>query len=90
MKIKQTKIIDLLTFHFFLAIGRAESIKLLLADANIQYQFESIEHSDWLPIKEKLISEGHPQGCLPYIVLDDKWYFGSTPILRFLCKKLGM
>ncbi|KAI7860531.1 class gamma glutathione S-transferase [Circinella umbellata] len=70
-------------------LGRAESIRLLLEDAGIEYQYESIERSTWPSFKEKLISEGHPAGCVPYIVLDEKMYFGSTPIIRFLCKKLG-
>ncbi|KAI9253400.1 glutathione S-transferase [Phascolomyces articulosus] len=79
-----------LVYFNFGTMGRAESIKLLLEDAAIPHQFERVDRdTEWEGAKEKLIAEGYPCGCVPYIELDGKKYFGSTPILRFLSKKLN-
>ncbi|KAI9495008.1 glutathione S-transferase [Zychaea mexicana] len=78
-----------LVYFNFGTRGRGESVKLLLEDAGVPHEYELIDRDAWEPVKQKLIDEGHPCACVPYLEADGKKYFASTAILRFLSKKFG-
>ncbi|KAI9495009.1 glutathione S-transferase [Zychaea mexicana] len=78
-----------LVYFSFGTVGRGESIKLLLEDAGVPHEYDFIDRDAWEPVKQKLIDEGHPFACVPYLEADGQKYFASTPILRFVTKKLG-
>ncbi|KAJ3025484.1 UNVERIFIED_CONTAM: hypothetical protein HDU68_007096 [Siphonaria sp. JEL0065] len=72
--------------------GRGEAIRLLFAEAEIEYvdnRFNKAE-KDWESTKAELIkSNKNPYGALPLLEIDGKTYTQHIPILRYLAKRIG-
>ncbi|KAI9340211.1 glutathione S-transferase [Obelidium mucronatum] len=72
--------------------GRGEAIRLLFADAEIDYvdnRFNKAE-SDWDTKKAELIKSGtNYYGALPLLEIDGTVLTQHVPILRYIAKKIG-
>ncbi|KAI9258866.1 class gamma glutathione S-transferase 2 [Phascolomyces articulosus] len=70
--------------------GFGEPIKLLLQDSGVSHEYIRVKNDDnWPKKKIALIEEDLYFGTLPYVELEGKPYGASTPLLRYLSKKLG-
>ncbi|KAI8147291.1 class gamma glutathione S-transferase [Fennellomyces sp. T-0311] len=70
--------------------GFGEVVKQFLQDSGASHEYIRIEKDETWPAKrEQLIEDGDVFGAVPFIEYEGKIYGGSTPILRFLSKKLG-
>uniref|UniRef100_A0A915C0I1 Glutathione S-transferase 1 n=1 Tax=Parascaris univalens TaxID=6257 RepID=A0A915C0I1_PARUN len=70
---------------YFNAMGRAEIIRLVFAQAGVEFEDIRIEKSDWPALKEKM-----PFGQLPVLQEDDRMLAQSTAIATYLAKKFGL
>ena len=52
---------------YFNLMGRAEFIRMMLKHANVEFEDERIEQSDWPPLKT---SGRFPLGSMPEVTLD--------------------
>lgn len=70
--------------------GRGEPLRLLLDDADIKFEYIKLAYSEWPPIKQKLVEDGHRIPTLPYLVTKSgKFYAATAPLLRLISKKLN-
>lgn len=70
-------------------IGRGEHVRLLLQDAGIEYEYIRHTFDEWKEHKQKLLEENVRDPTMPYIIMDGKYYSKTTPLLRFLSRKLN-
>uniref|UniRef100_A0A0G4FLM9 Calmodulin n=1 Tax=Chromera velia CCMP2878 TaxID=1169474 RepID=A0A0G4FLM9_9ALVE len=77
-------------------VGRNSAAHLFLLAHNCDHELEGVpvdpEKLDgtWAPVKRRLVESGdNPSGTLPVLYAEGRCLSGSTPILRFLAKKLG-
>lgn len=69
--------------------GAAGGIKLLLADAGVDFQEIKYNYDSWLPVKENLLKIGaSPAGTLPLLQIGDKYYSQTAAIIVYLTKVL--
>ncbi|KAI9340212.1 putative glutathione S-transferase [Obelidium mucronatum] len=70
--------------------GRGELIRLFFAEAEIAYQDNRVERSDWPAKKQELIETGvNTFGAMPVLQIGDLVLTQHLPILRYLSKKIG-
>ncbi|KAI8879274.1 glutathione S-transferase [Backusella circina FSU 941] len=69
--------------------GRSEYVKLLLDDANVDYETFTITKKDWPQKKAELMEEGIPVPTLPYLLVNGQYIGNTAPIMRYLSKQLG-
>ena len=65
--------------------GRAEIIRLILAQAGVEYEDKRIAFEDWGQLKPQT-----PFGYIPILEVDGKVLSGSGPIARFLAERHGL
>jgi len=70
---------------YFNIRGLAENIRLILAQAGVEYEDNRIEFADWPALKETT-----PFGKLPVLEYDGKMLCESIAICRFLAKENGL
>ena len=70
---------------YFNARGRAETARLLFAQAGVKYEDERVDSEEWKKLKPFT-----PYGALPVLEVDGKQLAGSGPIARFLAEKFGL
>ena len=70
---------------YFNLRGRAEYIRLIFAQADVQYKDERIKMEDWPSLKPKT-----PFGKLPVLEMDGKMLGGSQVIARYIAEKHGL
>ena len=70
---------------YFNGRGRAELIRLVLAQAGVQYEDHRIVGEDWKDLKPKT-----PFGTVPILEVDGKTLGGSIPIAVFLAQRHGL
>lgn len=70
---------------YFNTEGRAEPIRLILAQAGVQFEDKRVTKEEWLELKPKT-----PYGVLPVLEFDGKVLAGSKPIARYLAEKHGL
>ncbi|ORX89407.1 putative glutathione S-transferase [Basidiobolus meristosporus CBS 931.73] len=73
------------------ASGRGENLRVLFADAGIQYDQKNLPlNEEWVAFKEDLKKSGkNPAGTVPVLELNGESHFGTLPLLRYLAAKLG-
>ena len=70
---------------YFNGRGRAEAIRLVFAQAGVQYEDKRIAKEEWGVLKPNT-----PFGYLPILEVDGKVLSGSSPILRFVAERHGL
>ena len=70
---------------YFNGRARAELIRLVLAQAGVQYEDHRIVGEDWKDLKPKT-----PFGTVPILEVDGKTLGGSIPIAVFLAQRHGL
>ena len=73
---------------YFDAYGRAESLRLLLNYAGIEYEDERIAFKDWPAIKKD--TSRFEYGQMPTLTKGGKIYCQSDSILRYLGREYGL
>ncbi|KAI8885307.1 glutathione S-transferase [Backusella circina FSU 941] len=71
------------------SLGRGEVCNLLLKDSGLKYEYTKLDFAKFKSTKQEYAAKGLVQPTLPYLEVNGKCYGKSTPILRFLAKKLG-
>jgi len=70
---------------YFPVEAKGELIRLIFAQAEIEYEDVRIPWADWPPIKPTT-----PFGHLPLLEFDGETFTGSGPIARYLAEKHGL
>ena len=70
---------------YFNGRGRAEVIRLILAQAGVEYEDKRIAFEDWGQLKPQT-----PFGYMPILEVDGKVLSGSVPLARFLAERHGL
>ena len=70
---------------YFDARGRAEVIRLIFAQAGVEYEDNRLTSEQWAEFKPRT-----PYGVIPVLEVDGKKVAGSVPIARYLAKRFGM
>ena len=70
---------------YFNGRGRAELIRLILAQAGVQYEDHRIAKEEWGELKPRT-----PYGCLPILEVEGKTLAGSIPIAVFVAQRHGL
>ena len=70
---------------YFNVRGRAELIRLILAQAGVPYEDKRIVGEDWPKLKPQT-----PFGSMPILEVDGKVLAGSVPLARFLAERHGL
>ena len=70
---------------YFNGRGRAELIRLILAQAGVKYEDNRVAGEQWTELKPKT-----PFGSLPILEVDGKTLGGSIPIAVFLAQRHGL
>ena len=70
---------------YFNVKGRAEFIRFIFAQADVEYKDERIKKEDWPSLKPKT-----PFGMLPVLEVDGKLLGGSQVIARYVAEKHGL
>ena len=70
---------------YFNIRGRAELIRLIFAQASVQYEDKRIAKEEWVELKPKT-----PNGSLPTLEVDGKTLPGSIPIARLVAERFGV
>ena len=71
--------------YYFNARGNAEVIRLVFAQAGVQYEDIRLNSEQWAEFKPKT-----PYGVMPVLDIDGKIVGGSMPIARYLAKQYGL
>ena len=71
--------------HYFNAMGRAELIRFVFAQAGVPYEDIRLTSEQWAEFKPKT-----PYGQMPVLEVDGKMLAGSGPIERFLAEQYGL
>ena len=70
---------------YFNLMGRAETTRLILAQAGVAFEDKRIEPADWPALKASL-----PMGQLPILEVDGKTIGQSMTIARFCGRRFGL
>ena len=70
---------------YFDARGSAEVIRLIFAQAGVEYEDNRLTSEEWAEFKPQA-----PYGVMPVLEVDGKKVAGSVPIARYLAKRFGM
>ena len=70
---------------YFNSKGRAETTRLILAQAGVAYEDNRVEKEDWPALKASL-----PLGQLPILEVDGKTIGQSMAIARFCARRFGL
>ena len=70
---------------YFNTRGRAEIVRLILAQAGVQYEDKRITKEEWGELKPNT-----PNGAVPILEVDGKTIGGSIPIARFVAERHGL
>ncbi|VDM24513.1 unnamed protein product [Toxocara canis] len=70
---------------YFNSMGRAEVVRLVFAQAGVEYEDVRIEKANWPALKEKM-----PFGQLPVLEEDGRLLAQSTAIATYLASKFGL
>merc|ERR1712227_171242 len=70
---------------YFNAKGRAETIRLILAQAGVEYEDNRIARDQWPTVKKET-----PMGQVPILEYDGDVFCQSTTIARFLARKYNL
>ena len=70
---------------YFNVMGRAETARLILAQAGVSYEDKRIEKEEWPALKASL-----PMGQLPVLEVDGKTIGQSMAIARYCAKRFGL
>ena len=70
---------------YFNTRGRAEPIRLILAQAGVDYEDKRITREQWAQLKPQT-----PFGHIPILEVDGKVLSGSLPVTRFLAERHGL
>ena len=70
---------------YFNLMGRAETARLILAQAGVSYEDKRIEKEEWPALKASL-----PMGQLPVLEVDGKTIGQSMAIARYCAKRFGL
>ena len=70
---------------YFNLMGRAETARLILAQAGVSYEDKRIEKEEWPALKASL-----PMGQLPVLEVDGKTIGQLMAIARYCAKKFGL
>ena len=71
--------------YYFNARGNAEVIRLVFAQAGVQYEDTRLNSEQWAKFKPNT-----PYGVMPVLDIDGKIVGGSMPIARYLAKQYGL
>ena len=74
------------TLHYFDAYGRAESMRLVLKHAGVEFVDHRMTHEQWAEYKQQGTCEF---GQVPSLEIDGHHLVQSASIMRYLCKKYG-
>ena len=72
-------------FTYFNSRGLGESIRLIFAQAGVEYEDRRVAGEEWEQLKPST-----PTGQLPILEVDGKTLYGSRPIGRFLGERFGL
>ena len=70
---------------YFNVMGRAETARLILAQAGVSYEDKRIEREEWPALKASL-----PMGQLPVLEVDGKTIGQSMAIARYCARRFGL
>jgi len=70
---------------YFNLMGRAETARLILAQAGVDYEDKRIEKEEWPALKASL-----PMGQLPVLEVDGKTIGQSMAIARYCARRFGL
>ena len=70
---------------YFNLMGRAETARLILAQAGVSYEDKRIEKEEWPALKASL-----PMGQLPVLEVDGKTIGQSMAIARYCARRFGL
>jgi len=70
---------------YFNLMGRAETARLILAQAGVTYEDKRIEKEEWPALKASL-----PMGQLPVLEVDGKTIGQSMAIARYCARRFGL
>ena len=70
---------------YFESRGRAEVIRFIFAQAEVQYEDKRVTQEEWAKLKPNT-----PYGTLPVLEVDGKQLAGTIPIARFLAERFGL
>ena len=70
---------------YFNVMGRAETARLILAQAGVSYEDKRIEKEEWPALKASL-----PMGQLPVLEVDGKTIGQSMAIARYCARRFGL
>ena len=70
---------------YFNLMGRAETVRLILAQAGVSYEDKRIKKEEWPALKASL-----PMGQLPVLEVDGKTIGQSMAIARYCAKRFGL
>ena len=71
--------------YYFNGRGTAETIRLIFAQAGVEYEDNRFTSEEWAEFKPRT-----PYGVMPVLDIDGKIVGGSLPIARYLAKQCGM
>ena len=71
--------------YYFNSRGTAETIRLIFAQAGVEYEDNRFTPEQWAEFKPRT-----PYGVIPVLEIDGKMVAGSLPIARYLAKQYGM
>ena len=71
--------------YYFNSRGSAEVIRLIFAQAGVEYEDNRLTSEQWAEFKPQT-----PYGAMPVLDIDGKIVGGSLPIARYLAKQYGM
>jgi len=70
---------------YFNSRGRGESIRLIFAQAGVEYEDKRVSKEEWAQLKPST-----PTRQLPILEVDGRTLHGSRPICRFLGERFGL
>jgi len=70
---------------YFNTMGRAEALRLIFAQAGVEYEDKRVTAEEWTQLKPSI-----PTGQLPILEVDGTTLHGSRPICRFLGERFGL
>jgi glutathione S-transferase len=71
--------------YYFNARGNAEVVRLVFAQAGVEYEDIRLTSEQWAEFKPKT-----PYGVIPVLDIDGKRIGGSMPIARYLARQFGL
>ena len=71
--------------YYFNSRGNAEVVRLVFAQAGVEYEDIRLTSEQWAEFKPKT-----PYGFVPVLDIDGKLIGGSMPIARYLARQFGL